>query len=52
MMAERDLSLPDGSPHPARDRLQADTMFVCRPELDFCRRMLAPLGGDGGVGFF
>ena len=33
MMADRHRPLPDGSPHPACDRLQADAMLVRRPNL-------------------
>src|SRR5215831_1290490 len=52
MMTESDRPLADRRPHPAGNRLQADAMLVRRPDLDFCARMLAPLGGDGGAEFF
>ena len=52
MMTERDRPLTDGRPHPAGDRLQADAMLVRRPDLDLGVRMLAALGGDGGLKLF
>ena len=52
VMAEGDRSLADGSPHPARDRLQADAMLVRRPDLDLGVWVLAPLAGNGGLEFF
>jgi hypothetical protein len=52
MMAERDWPLADRRPHPARDRLQANAVFVRRPDLNGCARMPAPLLGRRGLEFF
>ena len=52
MMADRHGPLADGSPHAARDRLQADAMLVRRPDLDLGVRMLAALGGGGALELF
>jgi hypothetical protein len=49
-MAERDRPLADGRPHAVGDGLQADSIFVRRPDLDLGARMRAPLAGDGTLG--
>ena len=52
MMAERDRPLADRRPHPARDRFQANAVFVRRPNLDGCVRMPVPLLDRRGLQFF
>ena len=52
MMAECDRPLADRRPHPARDRLQANAVFVRCPNLDGCVRMPALLLGRRGLQFF
>ena len=52
MMPERDRSLADGRPHAARDRLQADAVFIRRPDLDLGVGMLFALLRDGVLKFF
>ena len=43
MMSQRDGPLANGRPQLAYDRLQADAMFVHRPEFNVSLRMIAPL---------
>src|SRR6266704_3006811 len=52
MMAECDRPLADRRPHAPRDRLQADAVFIHRPDLDRRAPMLAPLRGSRGLEFF
>ena len=42
MMAKRNRPLANRHPHAARDRLQANAVFVHGPDFDGCARMLAP----------
>src|SRR5215207_9692678 len=52
VMAECDRPLADRRPHAPRDRLQADTVFVHRPDLDRRARILAPLLGCRSLELF
>src|SRR4051794_23841298 len=51
-MAERDGPLAFGRPHPAQDRLQADAVFVGRPDLDRRVRVLGSRLSDGLLQLF
>jgi hypothetical protein len=51
-MTERDRTLAFRRPHAARDRLQADPMFVHRPDFERSARVLAFLLSDGALKFF
>ena len=52
VMPERDRTLADGRPHAARDRLQADTVLVRRPDLDAGVRMFLAFARDRVLEFF
>jgi len=52
LMASGDWPLADWHPDPAGDRLQAEAMFVHRPELDFGVWVLVPLVGDRRLKLF
>ena len=52
MMAKRDRPLADRCPHPAHDRLQANAVFIARPQFDAGVRMFTPLLVNRGFEFF
>lgn len=52
MMAGRDRPLAERCPHPPHDRLQADAVFIRRPQFDACPRMFAPLLVNRGFELF
>ena len=52
MMTECDWTFAFRRPHAARDRLQADPMFVHRPDFDRGARVLSLLFSNGSLQFF
>lgn len=52
MMTECDRTLAFRRPHAARDRLQADPMFVHCPDFDGSARVLSFFLSDGSLKFF
>ena len=52
MMAERDRPLSDWCPHAPHDRLQANAVFIHRPDFDACVRMFTSLLVNRGLELF
>ena len=52
MMAERNRPLAERCPHPPHDRLQADAVFIRRPQFDAGARMFVPLLVNRGFELF
>ncbi len=52
MMTERDRPLSDRCPHAPHDRLQADAVFIHRPDFNARARMFAPLLVNRGLELF
>ena len=52
MMAERDRPFPDRCPSAPHDRLQADAVFIRRPQFDAGARMFVPLLVNRGFELF
>ncbi len=52
VMTKRDGALAFGRPHPAQDRLQADAVLVCGPDLDRRVRVLGSRLSDGLLQLF